>query len=201
MNGLEMTGFKSIYKTPSISGCAFIPASLQIRKAFNYLRVMKELLLQLAQYNSWANHLLLDAINLLPAERQQQETKSSFTSLYTTVLHIWDAESIWWQRMKLQERIIRPSDGFAGPMSELSAHLLQQNKQWIEWIGSAQEHQLRHEFKYQNSKRESFKQPVFEMLLHVFNHGTYHRGQLVTMLRQAGAEKIPATDFIVWSRK
>jgi uncharacterized damage-inducible protein DinB len=39
------------------------------------------------------------------------------------------------------------------------------------------------------------------MLLHLFNHNTYHRGQLVTMLRQLGMDKIPATDFIVWSRK
>jgi uncharacterized damage-inducible protein DinB len=39
------------------------------------------------------------------------------------------------------------------------------------------------------------------MLLHLFNHGTYHRGQLVTMLRELGIEKIPPTDFIVWSRR
>ena len=38
------------------------------------------------------------------------------------------------------------------------------------------------------------------MLLHLFNHQTFHRGQLVTMLRQNGIEKIPATDFIVFSR-
>jgi len=46
-----------------------------------------------------------------------------------------------------------------------------------------------------------YKQPVCQMILHVFNHGTYHRGQLVNMLRQLGIEKIPQTDFIVWSRK
>jgi uncharacterized damage-inducible protein DinB len=34
----------------------------------------------------------------------------------------------------------------------------------------------------------------------VFNHATYHRGQLVTMLRQIGAEKIPATDFAAFVR-
>jgi uncharacterized damage-inducible protein DinB len=39
------------------------------------------------------------------------------------------------------------------------------------------------------------------MMLHVFNHGTYHRGQLVNMLRQLGIEKIPPTDFSVWSKK
>ena len=50
-------------------------------------------------------------------------------------------------------------------------------------------------------KREMFKQPVWQMILHVFNHGTYHRGQLINMLRQLGVEKISQTDFIVWSRK
>ncbi|MGZ3851281.1 MAG: DinB family protein [Flavisolibacter sp.] len=39
------------------------------------------------------------------------------------------------------------------------------------------------------------------MLLHAFNHGTYHRGQLVNMLRQLGVDKIPGTDFIAWSRR
>jgi uncharacterized damage-inducible protein DinB len=39
------------------------------------------------------------------------------------------------------------------------------------------------------------------MLLHLFNHGTYHRGQLVNQLRQLGIAKIPPTDFIIWSRK
>ena len=103
--------------------------------------------------------------------------------------------------MKLQERFYHPMEEFRGSMRELSLHLLDQNKQWKEWIAAASEPMLRHEFKYHNSKRESFKQPIYQMLLHVFHHGSYHRGQLVNMLRQLGVEKIPATDFIVWSRK
>lgn len=112
-----------------------------------------------------------------------------------------DAESIWWQRMKLQEKIDRPSDTFSGTMQALSQQLLQQNKAWQEWIAGANELALQHEFIYYNSRKERFKQPVYQMLLHLFNHGTYHRGQLVTMLRELGVEKIPQTDFIVWSRK
>ena len=112
-----------------------------------------------------------------------------------------DAESIWWQRMKLQERISRPSDDFTGDMKELTSHLLHQNRQWNEWVNNVNEHQLEHVFQYQNSKRELFKQPIYQMLVHVFNHGTYHRGQLVNMLRQLGEEKVPQTDFIQWSRK
>ena len=48
--------------------------------------------------------------------------------------------------------------------------------------------------------KAQFKQPTWQMLLHVFNHGTYHRGQLVNMLRQLGVSRIPATDFALWSR-
>ena len=164
-------------------------------------RAMKEFLSQLAAYNIWANHKLLEAILALPEEKQKQELPSSFNSLYTTVLHMFHAESVWWQRMKLQERIILPMETFKGSMQELASESLQQNRQWQEWVNNATDPMLEHVFQYYNQKKESFKQPTYQMLLHVFNHGTYHRGQLVNMLRQLGIEKIPATDFIVWSRK
>lgn len=162
---------------------------------------MKEIFMQYAAYHVWANGLLFDTIQNLSEDQQNAEVKSSFPSLYKTVLHMLDAENIWWQRMKLQERVERPSDSFVGNFSELSKLLLAQGKQWQEWIANTNEHGLQHEFIYFSSKKERFKQPVSQMLLHLFNHGTYHRGQLVTGLRQLGVEKIPATDFIVWSRK
>ncbi|RYZ61034.1 MAG: hypothetical protein EOO14_06100 [Chitinophagaceae bacterium] len=162
---------------------------------------MKEIILPYAAYHSWANNLLLSSILLLPEEQHHAVVKSSFPSLFKTVLHMLDAESIWWQRLKLQEKIDRPSDTFSGDMKALSQELLLQNKRWQEWLTGANELALQHEFIYYNSHKERFKQPVYQMLLHLFNHGTYHRGQLVTMLRQLGVEKIPQTDFIVWSRK
>jgi len=163
-------------------------------------RTMKDLLSQLATYNIWANQKLLEVILGLPEEKQRQELPSSFRSLYTTVFHMWDAESIWWQRMKLHERIIRPSDNFNSSMRDVANGLLQQNQQWQQWVSTTTEPILDHVFQYYSFQKESFKQPIFQMLLHVFNHGTYHRGQLVNMLRQLGIEKIPPTDFIVWSR-
>ncbi len=162
---------------------------------------MKELFVQLAAYNIWANQLLLSAIESLPEEQQRAVVKSSFSSLQETALHMWNAESIWWQRIKLYERVVAPGEDFSGGIKEISAGLLQQNRKWQEWIMNAQEHMLQHEFIYYNLKKEKFKQPTYQMLLHLFNHGTYHRGQIVTMLRQLGADKIPQTDFIVWSRK
>lgn len=161
---------------------------------------MKELLEQLAAYNIWANQEILKVILALPEEKQKQELPSSFKSLYATVLHMWNAESVWWQRMKLQERIISPFETFKGPMQELAVELLQQNRQWQEWVNNATDAALDHVFQYQTARKEQFKQPIYQMLLHVFNHSTYHRGQLTNMLRQLRVDKIPQTDFIVFSR-
>ena len=170
-------------------------------KLFFSFALMKEMLLQLSAYHLWANHTLLEAINNLSDEAQHTELPGSFSSIHKTIMHLWNAESIWWQRMKLQERIVAPAETFTGTTTEAGQQLQLLNKQWHEWISGAQERMLEHVFMYQNSKREQFKQPIYQMLLHVFNHGTYHRGQLVTQLRQLGVAKIPATDFIVWSRK
>jgi uncharacterized damage-inducible protein DinB len=162
---------------------------------------MKEILQQLAAYHIWANNLMMDTVKKLPPDLQTKEVVSSFNSLFKTIMHMWNAEAIWWQRMKLQERIIEPMEIFKGDTNEAINEMVQQSKQWKEWIANAQEHHLDNVFQYQNKKGEQFKQPLYEMLVHLFNHGTYHRGQIVTMLRQLGGEKIPQTDFIVWSRK
>jgi uncharacterized damage-inducible protein DinB len=162
---------------------------------------MKIILTQLSTYHLWANQLITDRILQLPAELQEQEVPSSFPGLKKTLLHMWDADSIWWQRMKLLEQIVRPSDGFSGSCEEAVKGLMAQGKAWHEWVLNAQQHMLDHEFIYQNTKREKFKQPVYQVLIHMFNHATYHRGQIVTMLNQLQVGNIPSTDFIAWSRK
>lgn len=161
---------------------------------------MKELLKQYAAYNSWASQRIIDLLLSLPEEKQLQEIPSSFNSLFKTILHMLDAESIWWQRMKLQERVIAPGEGFTGTMKDACSALLQQSRLWEEWVSNASDLSLEHVFQYQNTKREVFKMPVYQMVHHVFNHGTYHRGQLINMLRQLGVEKVPQTDFTLWTR-
>ena len=162
---------------------------------------MKQILQQYTAYNIWANQRIFDCINNLSDDQIDREIASSFSSIKKTVLHIWDAESIWWQRLKLSEKIIRPSEEFTGNFTELVKKLDQQSTEWKDWVDNATEVQLQHVFAYQNTKKEQFKQPVYEMLLHLFNHGTCHRGQLVTMLRQLGIDKIPPTDVMDFCRK
>lgn len=161
---------------------------------------MKELLKQYATYNSWASKRITDIILALPDEKQMAEVPSSFSSLHTTLLHMWDAESGWWQRMKLQERTIFPSEHFKGNTNDLVSSLLQQSKQWEEWVSNASDLMLEHVFQYQNVKGEQYKMPIYQMVHHVFNHGTYHRGQLINILRQLGVDKLPSTDFSTWAR-
>ena len=162
---------------------------------------MKELLKQYAAYNCWASQRIIDVLLTLPEEKQRAEVPSSLNSLYKTVLHMWDAESIWWQRMKMQERLVVPSENFMGNLQDAANGLLNQSKLWNDWVNNASDLSLEHVFQYYNNKKEYFKQPVYQMLQHVFNHGTYHRGQLINMLRQLGIEKLPSTDFIIWSRR
>ena len=118
---------------------------------------MKELLQQYAAYNIWATHKITDIILSLPEEKQHAEVPSSFNSLYKTILHMLDAESIWWQRMKLQERIMVPGENFKGTMQELVNELQQQSRLWSEWISNASELSIEHVFQYQNFAKRTIQ--------------------------------------------
>lgn len=162
---------------------------------------MKKILVTYAAYNLWANQRYVDCINNLEDEQIHQVINSSFFNVHKTLLHLWDVETIWWQRIKLVEQIEWPGERFSGSVMELGNNLILQSKQWKDWVDLATEAALEHEFIYKNSKKDQFKQPVYEALHHLFNHQTYHRGQLSTMLRQVGVDKIPNTDLIAFSRK
>src|SRR5213595_2191312 len=105
---------------------------------------MKEILQQYASYNYWANERLLNLVLALDKSLQKQTVPASFPTLYATFLHIWDAESIWWQRIKLQERIIVPSESSNPEMKEVGEGLLNQSKQWETWVHNATEASLEH---------------------------------------------------------
>lgn len=161
---------------------------------------MKEIFQQYVIYNKWANDRMIEAITALPPTLIDQPVESSFKSLRLTVLHLWETESAWWQRVHLTENVVSPAKDPRLPFDLVISEWKQQSLQWQDWVMNANDINLTHVIAYMNSKKEQFKQPVFQILLHLFNHGSYHRGQLVTMLRQFGIQKIPNTDFINWSR-
>jgi len=160
---------------------------------------VKELLQQYASYNVWANQRIVNTLLPLTQEKLHQPVVSSFNSLHLTLKHMWNTEQTWWQRVKLLERIQSIMD-LDVSTEDVATALIAQSKQWEGWVNKNTTAGLEHVFAYQTFKGEHFKQPIFQMLLHVFNHQSYHRGQVVTILRQVGVETIPATDFILYSR-
>jgi uncharacterized damage-inducible protein DinB len=163
---------------------------------------MKEMLCQYAAYNVWASHKLLYQILQMEEALWYKQTPGSFDSLYKTILHMWDAESAWYQRMRLHEKIVIPSANFDPSLKDACNGLLHQSMEWEPFIReSLNEEAINSKLIYKNSKGEEFYQPVHEVLLHVFNHSNYHRGQLVVMMRALGETNIPGTDFILFTRK
>lgn len=163
---------------------------------------MQQLLKQLASYNVWANHRLSYHLLQMPEQTWMQKTPSSFDSLFKTILHMWDAESAWWQRMRNHGHIIIPSQNFDPGMKDACNGLMHQSMEWEQFVmEQLNDEVLQGNLYYQNSKGEHFAQPVCEVVMHVFNHSNYHRGQLVTMMRQLGETNLPQTDFIHFTRR
>ena len=163
---------------------------------------MKELLLQYAAYNVWANKLIIDALLKLEEGAFDKEITSSFPSLRATVYHTWAAEFIWLQRLQLAERPEWVGDDLTKAFGESCEEWQKTSAALVQFVEKQYDDKaLQHVLQFYDRKKASHKSPVFQVLQHVFNHSTYHRGQLVTMLRQAGAKEIPGTDFITFARK
>jgi uncharacterized damage-inducible protein DinB len=162
---------------------------------------VKQLLQRFASYNVWANQRLAEITLTLPEGELTKQVVGSFPSIRSTILHMNDAESIWWQRILLEPNITRPSEHYSGTTADALRMIAKQNKLWEAWVAQASLTEINNKFTYRNTRNEEFTQPVFDVLLHMFNHGTYHRGQWVNQLRECGVNKIPATDYIVFSRE
>lgn len=161
---------------------------------------MKELLQQYAAYNVWAQQTIFNRISLLTEEQITSEIVSSFPSVYKTALHMWQAENIWWQRMNRVEHISIISETFTGSFTELVEGFSKQSQLWGEWVNNMEEQELSNSFSFIRNK-EQHSITIQDMLLHIFNHATFHRGQLVTFLRQLGETSgIPSTDFATYCR-
>jgi len=151
----------------------------------------------LYEFNRWANAAVLDAVSALRPEDWTRDLKNSFPSVRDTLVHILWAEWIWLRRWKG----VSPKSVF-DPTEFATVDLLR--TRWIEveheqadFVTGLNEESLSTVIEYVNTRGESFAYPLWQMLQHVVNHSTYHRGQITMMLRQLGATPV-ATDFLVF---
>ena len=161
---------------------------------------MKELLLQYAGYNTWANKQFIDLMLRLPVGAIDKEINSSFPSIRATVYHSWGAEDIWMQRLMLAEHPTWTPADFTGSFEEACVKWGKVSHSFGAFVTKQfNDASFFHVLSFYDRQKKEHKMPVFQVLNHVFNHATYHRGQLTTMLRQLGETKIPATDFFVFA--
>lgn len=161
---------------------------------------MKELLLQLAGHNAWATRRLMKLLATLTDEQLDRDMGSSFPTLRATVLHVWNAESIWYQRLHLASPVIPAAVAFQGDAGEMARLYVKQSEELEAFVNLASTAKLAHTVEYNSPALGVCKTPVEQILLMAFTHSAFHRGQLVTMLRQQGIPKIPSTDFIEYAR-
>ncbi len=162
---------------------------------------LKDHLTQMAQYNYWANKKICGFIAAAGDERANQIQLSSFNSIKKTLFHIWDAESIWAERINGFSPDTWPSKNFTGTLNEAASGLLATSERFIEFTEKLANEDLGIIINYSNIKGEQYANSLSEIISHVMNHSTFHRGQLVTMLRGSGFTELGSTDLIAYFRE
>jgi uncharacterized damage-inducible protein DinB len=155
---------------------------------------------ELLAYGRWANALVFDAAGTLSQEQLDHSVASSFPSVGATLAHIVGAEWIWLCRWQGESPTGFP-DWFAKPvLVEMKARLSAVEKERDEFVAVLSEADLGRIVSYRTLSGQAFSDPLADLVRHVVNHSTYHRGQVVTQLRQLGL-KPPSTDLIVFLRQ
>ena len=148
---------------------------------------MKEFFLKWYSYNAWANSRVIGCL-----ERQAITDEK----ILTVMGHLMSANFIWLNRIKdLPKSKYELWGKYDVPA--LKQMVEEADEQWMNFI---HEHEnFDRVLKYRNYVGDYFESNVQQIMIHLVNHGSYHRGQVAMLLRQRGFEPIN-TDFITYDR-
>jgi uncharacterized damage-inducible protein DinB len=144
--------------------------------------------ISMIEYDKWANSQCLKSIE--SARNLSPRALSLFS-------HILAAQQIWMSRIKQREH--------GSPWHELTIEECRQTLQknydeYLELVSWLRPEELKREIRYTDTQGKQWSANLRDILSHVANHGTYHRGQIAMLLRNDGDEPVP-TDFIITARK
>jgi uncharacterized damage-inducible protein DinB len=135
-------------------------------------------------FHYWARDRLLEALEALTPDQYNKDLGSSFKSIRDTATHTYAAEWAWHERWQGRSpTALMPSDRFADVAALKSA-----------WQG------IDRTIQYKLLSGADGSSPIWQMVQHVVNHASYHRGQITTMLRQLGAQPAKSMDMIAFYR-
>lgn len=163
---------------------------------------MKDHFLMLARYNRWANRRLYDMAAQLPDELYRREAGVYFKSLHGTLNHLLTADRIWMRRL----------DGTGGHPDTLNAIVCEEfaalrqareaeDERIVKFVASLRDADLEAPRDYRTLNGTAQRQPLKEILAHVFNHQTHHRGQAHAALTAAGVAEPAPLDLMVMQRE
>ena len=155
----------------------------------------------LLDFHYWALHRALDAARQLTPEQFTRDLGSSFKSIRDTMAHLYSAEWAWYQRWHGTSPTAHLSfDQFPDVASVREAWAAQEKKMRA-FLESLAEADVTRIIEYRALNGSPGSSSIGEMVQHVVNHGSYHRGQLTTMFRQLGATPAKSMDLIGYFRE
>jgi uncharacterized damage-inducible protein DinB len=146
---------------------------------------MKEHFIRISEYNRWANHRVVEGFKNQPAPEKALALLS----------HVVLAESVW--QMRLFGQPITTGIFELLSLEQLEETMGRNEAGWSTLLNSTEDYSRSLDYKMLNGT--PVQSSISDILTHIFNHGTYHRAQIATHLRQAGLEPA-STDFITFSR-
>jgi uncharacterized damage-inducible protein DinB len=144
----------------------------------------------LFEYNAWANRRSLAAVEKLNAEQFTKPMGSSFSSVRDTLAHIYGAEWIWLERFQGRSPSSLPNVNIFADVRSLRETWAIQEERLLVFVAGLSQEDLHRQIEYQTLKFGLYSNPLWQSMMHVVNHGTYHRGQVTTLLRQLGEQPI-----------
>lgn len=151
------------------------------------------------EFMKWADDTMLAALSRVPSDRLSHDLGNSFKSLLGTLGHVYLAESVWLRRLQGNQNALITDIDEPADLNALAQAWPALHKTWIDWSESLSGEGWHNSLVHRNSQGREFQMPYWQMVLHLVNHGSYHRGQVATMLRQSGIAP-PGTDLVTFYR-
>jgi uncharacterized damage-inducible protein DinB len=155
----------------------------------------------LVDYHYWARDRLLPAVEALPEEQLRRPLGNSFSSVFDTVVHLCGADWIWRSRWEGVSPMALPKPDTYDDLGSVCAAWQDEERRIRAIVARLGPEGITRPIEYQAWDGRWQAQPFWQMLQHLVNHGSYHRGQVTTMLRQMNAPAPKAMDLIAFYRE
>jgi uncharacterized damage-inducible protein DinB len=153
----------------------------------------------LQAYNAWADNRIFEAVAQLPSDQYMQDAKSSHGGIHGTLIHMVGAEKVWLERFQGDPKPFLTQNP-PNSLLELKSVWEKVGYDTAHWLGAMTDKKLNETFTMKTAKGDTYTHVYWQAFQHMVNHSSYHRGQIVTMLRQFGAKPV-STDLSLFYRE